>query len=294
MESFFLHLVLNFSNNTSNQSSILEKDVTDKIVLSPPAPVPPAGGNHLFPVFLKLETLSVLIVGGGNIGLEKLRAVIGNAPATQVKLVAIEISAALKTFADPFDNIKMFQKPFDEADLTGADIVIIAVNDVEASVKIRDKAKERGKLVNVADKPDLCDFYLGSIVQKGDLKIAISTNGKSPTTAKRLKEVMQETLPDELDEVINNLSKIRGKLNGDFEQKVKTLNAITKVLVEKEGVEKEKRFRKIATYSLIAFGFMLIGHFIFSYLPFQQIATDAVSLYGSWIKIFTGWCWLVF
>ena len=64
------------------------------------------------------------------------------------------------------------------------------------SSQIRDEAKSRGKLVNVADKPELCDFYLSSVVKKGDLKIAISTNGKSPTTAKRLKEVLQEALPD--------------------------------------------------------------------------------------------------
>jgi uncharacterized protein len=146
-------------------------------------------------------------------------------------------------------------------------------------------AKEKGKLINVADKPDLCDFYLSSVVQKGNLKIAISTNGKSPTAAKRLKEVMQEVLPHELNDVINNLNKIRNSLNGNFEYKVKKLNEITKVLVAKEG-EKEIQWRKVATYSLIAFGFMLIGHFIFSYLPFQQIADDTVAWYSTLDKNF--------
>jgi siroheme synthase-like protein len=91
--------------------------------------------------------------------------------------------------------------------------------------------KAKGKLINVADKPELCDFYLGSIVTKGNLKLAISTNGKSPTVAKRLKEVFHELLPDELEEVLDNLQQIRNKLKGDFANKVQQLNELTKVLI---------------------------------------------------------------
>ena len=114
-------------------------------------------------------------------------------------------------------------------------------------------AAQRKILVNVADTPDLCDFYLGSIVQKGSLKIAISTNGKSPTAAKRIKEVLHDALPGELDEVIDNLQKVRNRLNGNFEAKVKKLNSITKVLVEKDTTDSARRWRKIATFSLLIF-----------------------------------------
>ena len=79
---------------------------------------------------------------------------------------------------------------------------------------------------------DLCDFYLGSIVQKGSLKIGISTNGQSPTAAKRIKEMLNESLPDELDELIQNLQLVRNQLQGDFKQKVIQLNEITKSLVK--------------------------------------------------------------
>jgi uncharacterized membrane protein YfcA len=82
-------------------------------------------------------------------------------------------------------------------------------------------------LVNIADKPDLCDFYLGSIVKKGSLKIAISTNGKSPTIAKRLRETFTETIPNEMDHVLDNMQNIRNQLKGDFNYKVKELNKIT-------------------------------------------------------------------
>ena len=97
----------------------------------------------------------------------------------------------------------------------------------------------KGKLVNVADKPELCDFYLGSIVKKGSVKIAISTNGKSPTIAKRLKEVINDLIPEEMEDVLQNMQTIRQGMNGDFDEKVKQLNDITKVLVAKQTTLKE-------------------------------------------------------
>lgn len=173
--------------------------------------------------------------------------------------------------------------------LEGVDIVIAAVNDIPTSEAIRNAAKAQGKLVNVADKPELCDFYLSSVVKKGNLKIAISTNGKSPTAAKRLKEVLNNALPAELDDVIQNLSLIRNKLNGNFAYKVKRLNSITKTLVE-DGAERPANWKKIATYSVSVFALMLIGHFIFSYVPLQDMANSAATWYGTLDKNFS---WMV-
>ena len=85
-------------------------------------------------------------------------------------------------------------------------------------------------MVNVADTPELCDFYLSSVVKKGDLKIAISTNGKSPTFAKRFREVLEEILPDSLQATLDNLQQIRNKLKGDFQDKLEKLNEITNVM----------------------------------------------------------------
>ncbi|RYF94817.1 MAG: bifunctional precorrin-2 dehydrogenase/sirohydrochlorin ferrochelatase, partial [Chitinophagaceae bacterium] len=236
-------------------------------------------GNDLFPVFLKLEHLKVLIVGGGKIGLEKLHAVVHNSPATTVTLVAEEVSHAIKTLAEHYTNIYWQERSFVESDLEEQDIVIIAVNSKEVSSEIHAAAKRKDKLVNVADTPHLCDFYLSSIVKKGNLKIAISTNGKSPTAAKRIKEVLQDALPGELEEVINNLHHVRNKLNGNFDYKVKKLNALTKILVEGDSSASERRWKKIASYSVGIFAVMLIGHFIFSYIPLQSIADETVTFY---------------
>ena len=187
--------------------------------------------NRLFPVFLKLESLSVLIVGGGKVGLEKLSAVLSNCPGTNIKLVSISISEDIRKLVAGYPNIQLKERVFLPADADERDIVMIAIDDKKESRRIRDIAKAKNKLVNVADKPDLCDFYMGSIVQKGNLKIGISTNGKSPTVAKRLKDLFNELLPEEIDELLDNMQAIRSTLKGDFTEKVNQLNAITKDFV---------------------------------------------------------------
>ena len=195
--------------------------------------------NRLFPVFLKLESLSVLIVGGGNIGLEKLSALLSNAPLTNIKLVSISICDEIRKLAIDYPNIELKERVFLPADADERDIVIIAIDDKKESTQIRDIVKAKGKLVNVADKPELCDFYMGSIVQKGNLKIGISTNGKSPTIAKRLKELFNDLLPEEIDQLLDNMQAIRSRLQGNFADKVNQLNAITKdfVLDKTAGAE---------------------------------------------------------
>lgn len=242
--------------------------------------------NNLFPVFLKLEQMRLLIVGGGNVALEKLTAVLYNSPLTNIKLVGTTVSPAIKELALQHSNIKVIERAFETGDLSDADLAIVAINDLAVSSHITAVAKLYGKLVNAADKPELCDFYLSSVVKKGNIKIAISTNGKSPTAAKRLKEVLADALPDNLDELIGNLYVIRNKLSGDFASKVKRLNDITKGLVQDESTEKSINWKRLATYSLSVFALMLIGHFIFSYVPIKGIASTTINYYQTLDKNF--------
>ena len=195
--------------------------------------------NRLFPIFLKLENLSVLIVGGGKIGLEKLSAILSNSPETDIKIVSITISEEVRNLAANYPNIELKERVFLPLDVDNRDVVIIAIDDKKESKRIRDIVKEKKKLVNVADKPELCDFYMGSIVQKGNLKIGISTNGKSPTIAKRLKDLFNELLPEEIDELLDNMQSVRNILKGDFNDKVNQLNAITKDFVLDKEVNKK-------------------------------------------------------
>jgi siroheme synthase-like protein len=194
-----------------------------------------SSGNELFPVFLKLNELHLLLVGAGKTGLEKLAAILNNSPETKITVIAEEISEGVKDIARDFSNITLLQKSFDAGDLDNTDIVFVAANNPKLDSYIKEQAKKRKLLVNFADKPALCDFYLGSVVQKGNLKLGISTNGKSPTLAKRLKEVLDDALPAELEETLENLNKIRNMLQGDFSKKVKELNQITEILIAKKS-----------------------------------------------------------
>ena len=111
--------------------------------------------------------------------------------------------------------------------------IVIATTDVPAiNQKVRKACNRRRILVNVADPPDLCDFYMGGIVTKGNLKIGISTNGKSPTMAKRIRQFLEELLPDEIDDLVTTLREYRTTLKADFEEKVIEMNERTKLLLE--------------------------------------------------------------
>lgn len=197
--------------------------------------------NFLYPIFLKLDKVETLIVGGGLVGLEKLSFLLKSSPNANVTLVASEILPEIEMLASVFSGVKLRYKKFSLDDLNGKRLAIIATEKKKLNQQIKAEAEAKGILANVADTPELCDFYLGSIITKGDLKIAVSTNGKSPTFAKRFREVMEEVLPDELSELIKNLDGIRKTLKGNFTEKVKILNRLTKELVnEKHRQEKEQ------------------------------------------------------
>ena len=189
--------------------------------------------NKLFPVFLKLEELELLLVGGGNVALEKLNSLLSNSPGAKVTIVAPYIKEEVMQLLKNHPSCIMIQRSFEKTDLENKDLAILATDDKKLHKEIKALTDEKGILINVADTPELCDFYLSSIVEKGNLKIAISTNGKSPTIAKRIKEVLNETIPDEIDNLLSNMQSIRNKMSVDFAEKVKRLNELTKTLIEK-------------------------------------------------------------
>ncbi len=190
--------------------------------------------NKLFPIFLKLESLNLLIVGGGNVGLEKLAAVLVNSPEAKVTVVAGMFRQELLDFVKDYPQVILQERNFEWADLEEKDVVILATDSPTLHARIKDVAASRHLLCNVADTPHLCDFYLGSIVQKGDLKIAISTNGKSPTMAKRMREFLDDIIPSDIQTLLENLREIRKSIKGDFQDKIRILNEVTSSMVSKK------------------------------------------------------------
>ncbi|WP_286857381.1 MULTISPECIES: precorrin-2 dehydrogenase/sirohydrochlorin ferrochelatase family protein [Sphingobacterium] len=190
--------------------------------------------NQLFPIFIKLNQIHTLLVGGGNVAMEKFQALVSNDNALNLNIVAKEIVPEFEILIKQYPQIKLNIRPFEINDLENMQLVIAATNNRELNEQLRELTAFNNILFNAADKPELCDFYLGSIVKKGDLKVAISTNGKSPTIAKRIKELLNEMLPEEIDETLSLMSAYREQLKGDFEYKVKKLNEHTKNILRHE------------------------------------------------------------
>ncbi|WP_373074897.1 bifunctional precorrin-2 dehydrogenase/sirohydrochlorin ferrochelatase [Zeaxanthinibacter enoshimensis] len=189
--------------------------------------------NNLYPVFLKTNTLKILIVGGGNVAEEKLHFLTKSSPDAVVTMVAPFFRDGTRELALEF-NVELIEDVYQTCYLQGKHLVIAATDQPEVNFRVYRECRERDKLVNVADNPPYCDFYMGGIVTKGNVKVAISTNGTSPTTAKRLRQFFEEVIPEEIDQMVLNLNAYRKKLKGDFEYKVKEMNKVTRSLVGDE------------------------------------------------------------
>lgn len=185
--------------------------------------------NELYPVFLKVNRLNIVIVGGGNVGHEKLHFLLKSSPHANVEVVAKWFLPDTKQLAKKH-HVKLIKGSYKKKYLKKKHVVIAATNDKKLNKRVYKHAKKRYLLANIADTPELCDFYMGGIVNKGHVKIAISTNGKSPTAAKRLREFFEEVIPENVNQMVENLNEYRKTVKGDFQAKVNQMNTITESL----------------------------------------------------------------
>lgn len=194
--------------------------------------------NELYPVFLKVNNLKVLIVGGGNVAEEKLTFLLKSSPNAQVELISPMYRDGTIALAEKH-GIKMNKGVYRKKYLKGKHIVVATTEFPKVNEKVYADCRKRSILVNVADNPPFCDFYMGGIVTKGNVKVAISTNGQSPTTAKRLRQFFEDVIPENIDDLVKNLNEYRKTIKGDFEEKVEKLNEFTKALVEKKEKDED-------------------------------------------------------
>ena len=189
--------------------------------------------NNLYPLFLKVKKLEILIVGGGFVAEEKLSFLLKSSPDAKVTIVSPFFREGILELMKK-GNVSPITDIYKEKYLQGKHIVIATTDVPEVNIKVYKDCRAQSKLVNVADNPPYCDFYMGGIVTKGNVKVAISTNGKSPTTAKRLRQFFEDVIPENIDDLVKNLNEYRKTIQGDFEQKVEILNEFTKGLIEKK------------------------------------------------------------
>ncbi len=167
------------------------------------------------------------------------------------------------------------------------DLELVAANDIHQGIQIKKDLEFSGKLLNVADKPSLFDFYLGAVVKKGQLKIAISTNGKSPTIAKRLKENFNELLPANLNVILNNMFTLRKGLGGNFEEKINRLNDIVKNLAlnsEKPAKSYYFKYKLLIIWGLLS---VLVGILIGFFLHFVNTNAESSVFFSRNLRLET-------
>ncbi|MBS1879594.1 MAG: bifunctional precorrin-2 dehydrogenase/sirohydrochlorin ferrochelatase [Actinobacteria bacterium] len=161
---------------------------------------------------LKLTGRRCLVVGGGDVGLEKVEGLL--ACDGDVTLVAPEAHPELESLAAE-GSIAWERRAYaGPADLEGVFMVIAATNDSEVNIGVYDDAEQRAMLVNVVDVPPLCNFILPAIVRTGPLAIAISTAGASPALAKRMKREVSELFGEEYARLAVMLNDVRGWAKG--------------------------------------------------------------------------------
>ena len=162
---------------------------------------------------LRLTGRRCVVVGGGEIGLEKVEGLL--ACDGRVTLVAPQANDALRALADE-GSITWERREFDPADLERKFLAIAATDDTDVNISVYEAAEQRAMLVNVVDVPSLCNFILPAIVRTGPLAIAISTAGASPALAKRIKREIADTYGEPYARLAVILNEARGWAKGNL------------------------------------------------------------------------------
>ncbi|PYU39608.1 MAG: siroheme synthase [Acidobacteria bacterium] len=165
--------------------------------------------TRLFPMFLKLSARPCLVLGAGTIAESKIAGLLE--AGGRVRVVAPEATPQVRSWAQS-NSIEWHQRSFQPDDLTGMFLVVAATSSAELHQRIFEEATRRGVLCNIVDVPVLCDFYYPAVVQRGALQIAISTAGKSPALAQRLRKQLEEQFGPEFEEWLAQLGEVRDRL----------------------------------------------------------------------------------
>jgi len=159
-----------------------------------------------YPVFLQLEGMTALVVGGGVVARRKVETLL--AFGAKVSLVSRDLVPELRTWVDSGD-VRFLGPDMKDLFLNDISLVISATDDPALNHRVSQAARARGLLVNAVDQPADCTFIVPSIVQRGDLLIAISTSGKSPALSKQIRKKLEATFGDEYAEFLALMGKVR-------------------------------------------------------------------------------------
>ena len=162
-----------------------------------------------FPMYMDMQDLKILVVGGGYIATEKLEKLVDF--TTQITVIALRVEDEAKNIIDKYE-LKLQQRAYEQGDIEGFDIVIVATDTVDLHKEIYEESRGSRILVNSVDNTDYCDFIFPSYVQKGDLTIAFSTGGASPAFAKQIRRHFEKIIPDSVGDFLKKMKALRSTM----------------------------------------------------------------------------------
>jgi uroporphyrin-III C-methyltransferase len=189
----------------------------------------------MLPIFLKLTGRRCLLVGAGNVALEKIGSLLKT--GLRLTVIAPEARPEVREFAS-HGKLEWIQRQFDPTDLDGNFLVIAATDSPAVNAAVYQGCVERNIICNSVDDIPNCDFYFGSVVARGDLQIAISTAGESPAVAQRLRREIDEQLPEDLGEWLSNLGQLRREVL-DTHERSECRKALLHQLAQRHVCESE-------------------------------------------------------
>lgn len=145
--------------------------------------------TSLFPMFLKLQGKQCLVVGAGNVGETKIEGLLET--GARIRVIALQASPAVREWARA-GKIELELRAYTPDDLRDVFLAVVATSSRNLNERVYGEAQVRGVLCNVVDVPDLCDFYYPSVVRRGDLQIAVSTAGQSPSLAQKIRQQLEK------------------------------------------------------------------------------------------------------
>ncbi|MBI2428883.1 MAG: uroporphyrinogen-III C-methyltransferase [Ignavibacteriales bacterium] len=185
--------------------------------------------NTLYPIFLKVEQKPVLVIGGGKIAEQKVSGLLEvNATVT---VIAPKLTTRLETLSGA-GNIFVQKREYRRGDVEGFTLVFASTNNPAVHKEIFDEAISQNIPVNVVDVPDLCNFYLASVFRNGDLKVAVSTNGKSPTLGKIIRDRIAAEFGKGYPELLDTLGDIRPYVHSAYAKTEKRKEVLERIVDE--------------------------------------------------------------
>jgi precorrin-2 dehydrogenase/sirohydrochlorin ferrochelatase len=185
--------------------------------------------KDLYPVYLQLDQKKVLVVGGGSIATQKIHALLNT--GCIITVVSPAITKEIASWNQQ-KLVHLIQREFRDMDVHNMSLVFSATNDRSINEKVKAIANQKSIMVNAIDDPPNCDFYVPSIVRRGSLMIAISTQGQCPGFAKLLRKKLEEVIPPKYGEFVCFLGRLRKNMKASCKDSKQRQSVMKQVLYD--------------------------------------------------------------